>query len=112
MIAQLDLSLSPPARPLARASDPITSHIAGEEHVLSGRWRGDAERVLEALRYWPGRTSRELAERSGLDRYLVARRLPDLKETGHVERGEKRQCAIGRCLALTWVPKALEGTER
>lgn len=70
---QLALSLSSPAR----LTDPLGSHEAAAD--VQARRDNEMAQVLEALRKWPSSTSRELAKRSGLDRYLVARRLPDLE---------------------------------
>ena len=83
MSAQLALALTAPARPLARRTDQIGSHEAAE----AARARIDTEcaEVLAALHQHPNTTSRELAARSGLDRYLVARRLPELEERGQVK---------------------------
>ena len=73
-----------PDAPRARRSDPESSHRAATEVAphLSGQRRA----VWEALSRHPGRSSKELAEVSGLDRYMVARRLPELEQYGLVER--------------------------
>jgi hypothetical protein len=47
-------------------------------------------------------TSAELASTGGLDRYMVARRLPDLNRDGLVSRGQARRCAITGRWAITW----------
>jgi hypothetical protein len=38
----------------------------------------------------------------GLDRHMVARRLPDLKHDGLVEQGEMRTCKVTGRKAVTW----------
>jgi DNA-binding MarR family transcriptional regulator len=42
--------------------------------------------VWEALKKHPGRSSKELSEVSNLDRYMIARRLPELEQYGLVSR--------------------------
>lgn len=74
--------------PRARKRDPLSSHAAADEAERSGRIGRQAARVLEALRATPGMTSGELAARHGMDRHMVARRLPDLERAGHVKRIE------------------------
>ena len=64
---------------------------------------------MAALRTYPGTTSKELAERSGLDYHLVARRLPELRDKKFmVEHGPDRICtAAGSSTnrpVLTWLP--------
>lgn len=67
-------------RPRARRSDPRTSHIAAAQLARSGALSRQQRVVLRLVERYPGRTSIELAELSGgdLDRYQVARRLPEL----------------------------------
>ena len=73
-----------PDAPRARRSDPLSSHRAADEVAphLSGQRRA----VWEALKKHPGRSSKELSEVSNLDRYMIARRLPELEQFGLVSR--------------------------
>jgi len=97
-------------RPTARKTDPPTSHDAGEAHAASGRRAAEQQRVLEALRQCLGGvTSDELADWAGLDRYMVARRLPELRDqrrlayvAGYPEMPEKRRSAISNRKAMVW----------
>lgn len=68
--------------PKARRSDPISSHLAGTENERSGRAATQRDQVLRALRNQPNSTTKELAEMSGLDRHMVARRMPELEQRG------------------------------
>lgn len=86
----------------ARASDPITAKEAAQKIDASGARSEQCERVLLAVRKTPGHTSRELAAFHGLDRHMVARRLPEL--VGKVEKSEIRFCSIGQIRAVTWIP--------
>ena len=90
--------------PLARASDPITSHIAAAEHTASGNRARQQHQTIAAVRAYPGRTSQELAQLTRLDRYMLARRLPECVTAGAVRRGAISRCSVTGKLALTWYP--------
>lgn len=90
--------------PAARSTDPGTSHAAAEAVTKSGVRAHQQRQVLAALREWPGRTSAELASNAGMDRYAVARRLPELCPT-FAFRGGSRACAVSGRPAVTWWPK-------
>lgn len=90
--------------PVARRKDPESSHAAAEEVTLSGRRDAQVAQVLAAVRANPGRTSMELARLAGLDRYMVARRLPECVTAGALRKGEQRTCKVSDRLALTWWP--------
>jgi len=88
--------------PIARRNDPGSSKVAAREITESGlRARQQAE-VLRLVRAYPKHTSLELAQHGSLDRYVIARRLPELERAGLVRRGEIRRCAVGARPALTW----------
>jgi len=95
-----------PNMPLARDRDPWTSHAAGERCVRSDRLRGQMLLVLLALQKWPGRSSAELSRLAGLDRYSVARRLPNLAERDMAVRGPARLCSVTHRFCITWQPAA------
>ena len=86
----------------ARATDPDTSHLAGEEMERSGKAQTQREIVLEAVGYFVPLTSAEIAKCSELDRFQVARRLPELEYAGLVRRLPKRQCNVCRSQSVTW----------
>lgn len=89
--------------PRARATDPVSSHLAAEEVRDSGRLGQQQAAVLAAVKRHPGLTSRELAVMMATDRYIVARRLPEL-EPVHVRKGDARKCRVGDRPAVTWWP--------
>ena len=95
---QLDLNL---ASPRARNTDPASSHEAANRQ-RKGRANTDAMIVLACVKTMPGATSAELAMFYGLDRHMVARRLPDMEERGLVKRGEIRKCNAHGTNAVTW----------
>lgn len=94
-------SFLPPEPPAARNTDPTTSHEAAEAIEASGRRHAQRTRVLRAVRAYPGCTSAELAHRIDMDRYAVARRLPEL-EPVWIHKGDSRPCAIQGRRAVTW----------
>lgn len=90
---------------IARRDDPDTSHFAASE--ISQRLL--ASQKLAILRFVVrrgGLTSLEIARESGIDRYVVARRLPDLRKDGLVsDTGSKRDLVTGR-LGRSWIATA------
>ncbi len=100
-----DLYGDPPTldTPLARHSDPDTSHEAADLIKPS----------LNRLRAWavscvlatPGLTARELSERHCPgDPKRIDRRLGECERLGTVRRGEPRACTVGGRRAATWWP--------
>lgn len=95
--------------PLARSSDALSSHIAAREVTLRGRRDSQKREILAALgSHSDTVTSMELARAAGMDRYIVARRLPDLDRDGLVKRCPMRDCAETRRPAITWRAKEAE----
>lgn len=92
----------------ASRTDPATSREAAEAVKTDGTLTAARMAVLQALRRFPGSTSRELSERAGLDRHDVARRLPELERLGFVVKGEPRICSasVKRLRAVTWQARA------
>ena len=88
---------------IARATDPITSHLAATEITRSGARRAQADAVLTLVRNHPGKTSAELADLGNVDRYMVARRLPEMRGAT-LTQGEPRVCGISQRQAVTWWP--------
>ena len=86
----------------ARATDPITSKLAGHEVEAEGTAGIQRILCLQLLASHPGATTNELATHSELDRYQIARRLPELRERGLVRNTGVRPCAVSGRLAMTW----------
>lgn len=97
-----DLPLFMPPR--ARTTDPVTSKLAGEEIVRSGRIGEQHRFVLAAVRSQPGKTALELDRLNGTDR-VFGRRLSELARFGLVVNGAPKRCDISGKLSLTWWPK-------
>ena len=98
---QLDAFAPYTDTPRARRSDPETSHLAAER--IRPKLRKQQQAVLDALARWPGSTAVELAHETGLDRYLVSRRLPELVPV-YVRRGRPRECTVAHTAQSTWYP--------
>ena len=87
----------------ARKTDPTSSFIAARDNA--SRRQSQIHEVVSALIIFNGSTSAELAANSQIERYTVARRLPDAESKGLVKRGEPRKCAISGKCAVTWFVK-------
>lgn len=96
MTAQLALDIRLPAR----RTDPSTSRMSAIELMESGQLNDQCGAVLACLRVYPNRTSAELARDTGLDRYMAARRLPDLREAGYARMVGKRRCGVTGKMAM------------
>lgn len=96
-----------PRGPITRRFDPSTSRAAAYVVTLSGKRDAQAQIVYEALGTWPNRTSAELARLMAdcglpVDRYVVARRLPELRAGGWAVSQPPRRCLVTGHKALTW----------
>ena len=84
--------------PASRRTDNAASYRAEEQQNKSGRRATDQHKALEAVRAHPACTSKELATITGLNRYMLARRLPDLYPV-HVWRVDSKK-------GYLWLPHA------
>ena len=90
--------------PAARRADPESSHAGAAHHTRSGKRGAQQDQAAAAVRQFPGCTSFELAMRTHIDRYMLARRLPECEVGGRVRRGIQRRCGVSGRLAMEWVP--------
>jgi len=89
----------------ARRSDPRTSHMAADHVEKVGKAGQQRVRAAAAVLANPGWTSQELSERTGINRYELARRLPELREDCLVVNGDSdRICRVSGRPAMTWWP--------
>lgn len=108
-----------PVFPRARKTDAVGSHDAAAAIERCGQARSDAQRILAAVRRWPGCTSMELARNARIERYTVAGRLPELADAERnpdptVRRvefsteanptGNTVRCAVSGKRAIRWWP--------
>lgn len=89
--------------PIARANDPATSHQSAAITNKTNRAK-QQQLVRDYVEKWPGRTSAEIASLAGADRYMVARRLPEIRPV-HVINGEAKTCDVTGRKAMTWYRK-------
>jgi predicted transcriptional regulator len=68
--------------PRSRRSDPQSSRRAEDQMRRSGALKGQRLIALELVKANPGLSSKELATKGTLDRYQIARRLPELASMG------------------------------
>lgn len=85
----------------ARATDPLTSWESAEHITISGKAAQQRAIAVSAVNNHPGLTSFELTAHCPLDRYQLARRLP---ECGEVKKGPARTCLMTGRSAHTWLP--------
>lgn len=90
--------------PAARSTDPATSHLAADTITASGQRHAQLVQTIQAVEQHPGLTSYELSVRTGLDRYMLARRLPEAVTAGRVVKGGARECTVTRHKATLWWP--------
>ena len=86
-----------------RSLAPLTSHLAADEITRSGKRASQKAEIVSWLRMQQRPlTSMEIAHAATMDRYMVARRLPDLERDGRVERCAMRECTESNRPAITW----------
>lgn len=64
--------------PRSRTKDPSSSKRAESDAKRTGVMRGQRVLAMELIEKYPGRTSKQLESLGTLDRYQLARRLPEL----------------------------------
>lgn len=107
-MSQLDAFDPIPYFPRARTTDARSSHEAAAAVEKSGLAKAQAQRVLAGIRRHPGSTSMELSRAARIERYAVARRLPELAEVGLVEKilptDATAPCSVSGKRAIRWRP--------
>ena len=68
----------------SRKTDPESSRRAAREIERSGVLKGQRLIALRLVEQYPGRTSKELSQLGTLDRYQLARRLPEMVKENHL----------------------------
>ena len=89
----------------ARGTDPVTSWQAAEHVTSSGKACDQRHIAVATVRKHPGLTSFELASHCSLDRFQLARRLPECRL---LSKGAPRQCSVTGRQAVTWWPAHAE----
>jgi len=86
----------------ARSTDPDTSHSAAFEVETTGKADTQRRACLEEVATNPGQTAAEIAVACDLERHVPSRRLPELRDTGMIQNGEKRDCRVMKRASMTW----------
>ena len=86
----------------ARNTDPASSHEAADFIEASGRRAAQQALAAKAVEQYPGLTSLELSRKARMDRYMLARRLPECERLKTVKRGPIRRCDVSGRQACTW----------
>ena len=92
--------------PIARASDPGTSHAAAEALTRSGGRVRQLDVVLRAVLAHPGLTGTELGDTTGMGQVPAVRRLSELKNRGMVVQGAP--VGLNGRRQVTWWPAPAE----
>jgi len=85
--------------PCSRTSDPLSSKLADKEITLNGTREKQIKQAYEAVVKHRCCTSRELSELTGIDRHVLARRLPECVQ---VVKSGMRKCIYSNRLCVTW----------
>lgn len=94
--------------PASRTSDPAASYDA-EQHINRSGVRARHQKMTaSAVALYPGLTSLEIAQKTSICRYLLARRLPECETAKAVRRGQERRCTVSGRMAATWWPAGTE----
>jgi hypothetical protein len=89
--------------PVSAKSDPATSKEAAEGVTRSGLREGQCLGVLALVKKYRNSTSLELAHKGRTyDRYVIARRLPELEQGGLVSKSGIKVCGVSGKKATTW----------
>ncbi len=92
----------------ARTTDPPTSHLAAQEAESSGRAATQRADCMECVVAFPGLTAAEIAVKTGLERHVPSRRLPELRAVGSVYNGSSRICNVTGNMSMTWWRRTLK----
>jgi predicted transcriptional regulator len=95
---------APPPHTLSHRADPDTSREAASNTSLLNKQRQEALAILR--KHGPG-TACEIASRSGADRFMLSRRLGELRDAGFARQVETRNCAVKGTKQIVW-----DATER
>lgn len=88
------------AAPLARNTDPITSHMAADSAAKFNQ--SHADRILAALRQQGPSTAHELEKASGLTVVQIDRRLIEIERQGHARRTKETRRTPTGGRAFVW----------
>ena len=88
-----------------RRTDPVTSQIAGDTMIDSGKIGKQRQIVFDLVKSHPDSTSAEIARYGNMDRHIPGRRLTELVRLGLVEITGRRSCQTNGNLMQTYARK-------
>lgn len=92
--------------PIARNTDPATSHIAAARITDSGKRLTKAQIAAGLVRDYPGSTYTELWSHASMLAFLspeaLMKRLNDARAKGWIRTGSPRRCSVTGNQAATW----------
>lgn len=90
---------------LSRNTDPLSSHMGAD--FIRPVVQSQIAQIYEALKKHPRLTARELSRASGIDYYIIQRRLSVLDKRGLAEVAGERLCRVSNTgiPARVWVAK-------
>lgn len=95
-----------PRHPRARFADSTSSHKAAAILEATGQDKRQASKVLAAFKRFPMATTAEVAKLAKLNRFLVARRAPELARDGMLKRYEPsaatKPCEVTGIRCVRW----------
>lgn len=94
---------TPTLFPIARRTDPPTSHQAARALTQSGKLARHAAIALDLVIRYPDKTSSELEALAGFGRDgVVRKRLATLRQQGLIVNGPARKCSISGSNCMVW----------
>ena len=87
---------------LSKKNDQDTSYEAAENYDKTGKRNHHFSLILIAMSGLSPFTSAEIAAWSELDRWQVARRLPEMARAGLVARDGKKTCSVLKSNCVAW----------
>jgi len=86
----------------ARRNDPVSSRLAAERIVANGKRTTLQDQTVDAIRRHPRKTMQELADITGLCRFMLGRRVSECERKGLIRRLPERVCAVTGYMAEPW----------
>lgn len=95
--------------PIARKTDPNTSHQAAEAITKNGQRGSQCKDIFDAIQAKPGSIPGEIAAKIGLLSHEVTKRIHDLEVKGLVVPGTERRWAGSGKNQRSWWPTSKQG---
>lgn len=87
-----------------RTTDPVTSRLAGDRIIQSGKAEGLMRQLIKYVTSHPGHTAGEIADVFGIERSEANKRLADARRLKELVNGTDRICMVKGSMMMTWYP--------